>query len=316
MRFRTLVVSTALASLALIGFTGIRIASRTKQALVSHPPLGRILGAPNERIHALVMGSGPDLVLIHGANGNLRDFTLGFAERLSSRYRVIAVDRPGLGHSEPLRDGQTSVHSQARQIRAALSEIGVQHPIVLGQSYGGAVALAWALKERPAALVLVSAASMPWPGSLDPWYRLTAGPLGRHLLVSLASAFAPQSYMRRAVASVFTPQSAPENYLNHLGTNLTLRYGSLSSTVKQINGLHAEVMEMTSQYPSLELPVELIHGNADTIVPLSVHAEPLAKLLPNANLTVLENAGHMPHHTHVDEVVKAIDRAALRAGLR
>ncbi|WP_435258996.1 alpha/beta fold hydrolase [Thioclava sp. FR2] len=294
----------------------MRIASRSQQALVSHPPVGPILGTSEKGVHTFVTGSGPDLVLIHGANGNLRDFTLGFAERLSSSYRVIAVDRPGLGHSKSMPDGQTSVHDQARQIRAALREIGVQRPIVLGQSYGGAVALAWALQEEPAALVLVSAATMPWPGSLDPWYRITANPIGRHLIVPLASAFVPKSYMRRAVAGVFAPQAAPENYSEHLGTNLTLRYGSLSSTVQQINGLRADVVQMQSHYPMLNLPVELVHGDADTIVPLTIHAEPLAKLLPNANLTVLQNVGHMPHHTHVEEVVNAIDRAALRAGLR
>lgn len=315
-RFRILVVSTALASLALAGLTGMRIALRDRKAMASHPPVGRILGPSGKGVHTLVTGSGPDLVLIHGANGNLRDFTLGLTEALSSSYRVIAVDRPGLGHSAPLPDRQTSVHAQAEQIRNALRDLGLQRPVVLGQSYGGAVALAWALQEKPAALVLVSAATMPWPGSLDPWYRMTANPLGRHTLVPLASAFVPERYVDRAVAGVFAPHPAPENYSKHLGPSLTLRHGSLSTTVRQINRLRAEVEEMVQHYPSLELPVEIIHGDSDTIVPLKVHAEPLSRLLPSGNLSILSGVGHMPHHTHVSEVVEAIDRAARRAGLR
>ncbi len=51
-------------------------------------------------------------------------------------------------------------------------------------------------------------------------------------------------------------------------------------------------------------------------MPLEVHSARLAELIPGANLTVLENVGHMPHHTVPDEVVAAIDRAAARAGLR
>ena len=53
--------------------------------------------------------------------------------------------------------------------------------------------------------------------------------------------------------------------------------------------------------------MEIIHGDADTIVPLSV---------PNAVLTVLDGIGHMPHHAAPDAVEDAIDRAAQRAGLR
>ena len=45
-------------------------------------------------------GEGPDVVLIHGAFGSLRDFTFDLSDRLSERYRVIAFDRPGLGYTD------------------------------------------------------------------------------------------------------------------------------------------------------------------------------------------------------------------------
>jgi pimeloyl-ACP methyl ester carboxylesterase len=47
-------------------------------------------------------------------------------------------------------------------------------------------------------------------------------------------------------------------------------------------------------------------------VPLDIHSAPLAKLLPNVLLTVIPGAGHMPHHSHAEVVIAAIDRAALR----
>ena len=68
--------------------------------------------------------------------------------------------------------------------------------------------------------------------------------------------------------------------------------------------------------PSLALPIELVHGDADTIVPLTIHSLPLSQRLPNAQLIVLPGVGHMPHHTHPEVVLAAIDRAAARAGLR
>jgi pimeloyl-ACP methyl ester carboxylesterase len=72
---------------------------------------------------------------------------------------------------------------------------------------------------------------------------------------------------------------------------------------------------MARDYPRLSLPVEILHGIADTIVPADIHALPLSRRLPDARLTLIDGAGHMPHHTHPDAIIAAIDRARLRAGL-
>lgn len=316
MTFKTLAVSLALLGLGAVAATAWRVSARERAALIDTPPTGQFVMVAGQRVHLVTQGSGPDLVLIHGASGNLRDFTMGLSDRLAKSYRVIAIDRPGLGHSDPMEGGDTSPAGQARILRGAVAQLGVTNPIVLGQSYGGAVALAWALQEKPAALVLVSAVSMPWPGALDPWYRVTASAFGRATLVPLASAFVPASYAQRAVRAVFAPDIVPVDYLDRLGLALTLRRSALAVNVSQINDLRPYVVDMVPHYPTLDMPVELIHGDADTVVPLSVHAERLAPLLPDAGLTVLPGAGHMPHHTHPDAVLAAIDRAASRARLR
>jgi pimeloyl-ACP methyl ester carboxylesterase len=174
------------------------------------------------------------------------------------------------------------------------------------------VALAWALDGGPRALVLVGSPSLPWPGKLDIWYRVNANPMGRMLAVPLASAFVPDSYVRQATAAVFAPDPVPMGYDDFLGTALTLRRETLAANVAQVNALRAELVMMEPRYPSLTLPVELIHGTADTIVPLQIHSAPLSQRLPNATLTVIPGAGHMPHHAHADQVLAAIERAALR----
>jgi len=184
--------------------------------------------------------------------------------------------------------------------------------VVLGQSYGGAVALAWALEGGPRALVLVSSPSLPWPGALDPWYRVTSTALGRALAIPLVAAFVPQSYVTAATTAVFAPDTVPAGYEAHLGTALTLRRQTLAANTAQINALRAELVTMEQRYPTLSLPVELLHGTADTIVPLHIHSQPLSQLLPNVALTVIDGAGHMPHHSHSQTVIDAIDRAALR----
>lgn len=183
------------AAAAFAGATLWRAQARGARAVTAHPPEGRLIALPDgRRLHAVVRGEGPDLVLIHGASGSSRDVTFALVDRLAPAFRVIAVDRPGLGHSDPLPHGDASLVGQVAAIRAACASLGATNPLLVGQSYGGSVALAWALGHPAAALVTLSAPSLPWPGSLDPWYRLTASPVGRALL---AAAWVPEAYVRR-----------------------------------------------------------------------------------------------------------------------
>ena len=310
MTLRRLATSLLIAALGLAGVTHWRVGSREAAAELAYPPTGEFVVVDGLRLHYEIAGQGPDLVMIHGASGSLRDLTYALRDRLTDRFRVIVIDRPGLGHSDPMPDN--SLAAQARVIKAAVAQLGVTEPVVLGQSYGGAVALAWALEGGPKALVLVGSPSLPWPGSLDIWYRMTTTAPGRAVLIPLASAFVPQSYVSSATKGVFAPDPVPPGYEDHLGTALTLRRASLAANTAQVNGLRAELVAMAPLYPTLDLPVELIHGTEDTIVPLHIHSAPLADLLPNATLTVIDGAGHMPHHSHSDTVVAAILRAALR----
>ena len=310
MTLKKLAVSLLIAAVALVVVTVWRASSREAAAEAAYPPTGQFVTVDGKRLHYEMQGSGPDLVMIHGASGSLRDLTFALRDRLTDRYRVTVVDRPGLGHSDALDDA--SLLAQARFIKAGVAQLGVKDPIVLGQSYGGSVALAWALDGGPKALVLVASPSLPWPGKLDIWYRITANPVGRALAVPLASAFVPDAYVRSAIDAVFAPDPVPPGYDAFIGTPLTLRRETLAANVAQVNALRAELVTMEPRYPTLTLPVELVHGDADTVVPLTIHSLLLSKLLPNVTLTVIPGAGHMPHHANADVVIAAIDRAALR----
>ncbi len=309
----------------LIAATQWRASVREHRALAEYGPEGDIFDVNGINVHARIMGSGPDLILIHGASGNIRDFTFDFAERLTHRYRVIIFDRPGFGWTDRLPENagawnssSESPQEQAALLQAAADQIGVRNPIVLGHSYGGAVALAWGL-ARPddtAALVLVSAVSNPWPGGLGALYRINGSALGGALLIPLITAFTPEWMVRETVAGIFAPQSAPEGYARHVGPSLTLRRSSMRANAEQVNSLRPHIVEMSQHYDTLPMPIEQVHGTSDTIVPVHIHAEVLATQAPGAHLTRLTGIGHMPHHTASTEVIAAINRAALRAGLR
>lgn len=310
-----------LGSLAAAGCSVIAAAPaarREAEAARRYPPTGRFVTVGTRRVHLQTEGRGPDVVLIHGASGNLRDFTFGLMGRLARRYRVTAFDRPGLGWSDDLGDEGVSPLAQAAVLRAAAAEAGIRRPVVVGQSYGGAVAMAWALgaPAETAAVVSIAGATMPWPGGLGPFYAITGSDLGAVTVVPLITAFTSDSRAESAVAGIFAPDPVPDGYLEHIGAGLTLRRESLVVNSRQVNGLKPYVQAMSEAYPRLALPVEAVHGTADTIVPLRIHSEPMVRLLPDARLTVLQGTGHMPHHAAPDAVIAAIDRAAARARLR
>ena len=118
-----------------------------------------IVEVSGHRVHYVEKGNGPPLVLIHGASGNLRDWTYRAVDQLSRRYRVIAFDRPGMGYTPRIDSDGASIFEQAALLSAASRQLGAERPIVLGHSYGGAVALAWAASTR--FLKLLSSDSSP-----------------------------------------------------------------------------------------------------------------------------------------------------------
>ncbi len=280
-------------------------------------PEGGFVTLPEGRIHAIVRGEGPDLVMIHGANGNARDFSFELIDRLADDFRVIAFDRPGFGFSDDLGGPEGPVE-QADLLRAAAEALGVEQPIILGHSYGGAVAMAWALRSEDdlAGLTLLAPATHPWPGELGLWYRLTASRLGQSVVLPVVARLAPRFSVERTLERVFAPDPVPEGYLEHLGFDLTLDADQLTLNARQVNNLREHVEAMAPGYPALTLPIEVLHGTKDKTVGLSYHSERLVEDIESASLTVLEGVGHMPHHARPEEVVAAVERTATRAGLR
>lgn len=316
-------VLKALISLLILVVAGVAItqwqaARNEARAEASHPPPGQFVDVDGIRIHAEVLGSGPDLVLIHGSSGSTRDMSFALAPALADRYRVILLDRPGHGFSDPLPKGRETISDQALFLSAAADRLGAKKPIVMGQSYGGAVALAWAVQfpERLSALVPVSAPSTPWTTPLDPYYQLITSSWGNLLVVPLITAFVPDSRVEATMTEVFAPQAVPQDYLRHFNPRLSLRRAATRANARQRFNLLDEVTALYPRYPDISVPTEIVHGDADDIVSHSLHSENLVTRIPGAVLTLLPGIGHMPQHVSVPEVTAAIDRAAVRAGLR
>ncbi len=298
--------------------TAWRVSQNEASAEASFPPEGEIIDVDGVPIHAVVMGEGPDVVLIHGSSGNTRDMTFALAPILAKNFRVIVFDRPGLGYSGSFNPDGESIEEQAIILQKAAAILGADKPIVAGQSYGGSVSLAWAVTrpENISALVLIAPAAIPWEIPLDGFNRLASTSAGNALALPLISAFVPEWYVEKALDQVFAPQSAPEGYARHFGPGLTIRRSSMHANAKQRANLLEEIRALQPQYKDISVPTEIVHGTADETVGLWWHSQRLIEQIPDAELIELAGIGHMPQVVAAPEVAAAIERAAQRAAQR
>ena len=147
------------AAAAALGAMTVYNVNRARKAESEHPPKGQFVTVDGVRLHYLEKGEGPPVVLLHGNLVTAEDFgTSGVLALLAKRHRVIAFDRPGFGYSDRPHGSAWSARAQADLLRDALITLGINRPVVLGHSWGAAVALALALNHPTAArgLVLLS----------------------------------------------------------------------------------------------------------------------------------------------------------------
>ncbi|WP_415971835.1 alpha/beta fold hydrolase [Rhodococcus sp. 077-4] len=132
---------------------------------VKHPP-GRYVEVDGQRLHLLVRGTGPTVVLCGGLGSNWFDWN-DTVDILSAHHRVVVLDRPGFGLSDPLPEGVTpTVQGEADRIVGVLDALGIAEPaVVAGHSIAGfyaeAVARLYASRIRGVLLLDSSAESDP-----------------------------------------------------------------------------------------------------------------------------------------------------------
>jgi pimeloyl-ACP methyl ester carboxylesterase len=298
----------------------------------AHPPSGRFVDVDGGRLHLVELGkrvipseaaaeedSRPPVVLIHGASANLADTRLALGDRLAQTRRVVLVDRPGHGWSD--RPGGAEDASPARQaalIGEALERIGVERFVLVGHSFGGTVATAFALAypQRLAGLVLLAPVTHPWKGGLA-WYNaLLTMPVAGFVFARALALPVGELLLERGARDVFEPQAMPHDYLRRAATRLLLRPAEFVANAQDIAVLKAFVTAQVPRYSDIAVPTVVLSGDADTTVSPRLHARAIAAALRDARLVILPGIGHMPQHVATDEVIAAIDMVSAVRGVQ
>ncbi len=287
---------------------------RTAQLSADLEPSGAFVTVDGVQLHYRIIGQGPQAIALHGASGNLREWQAGPAQAIAEVATVLLLDRPGHGFSDRPKEA-FDVTVQARLLRKAAEKLGFAGATLIGHSLGGATALAWATQfpESISGLLLVSSPSQVWERGTGLLYDLIANPVIGPVLVRTLPAFAGGKLIDDALVRIFAPQTAPPGYAQDIDARLALRPATARANALDITQLKATIRTLVPKYPALPMPVEMIHGTADVIVPAAVHSDKLIEQIPNARYTRLEGIGHMPHQVAPDALVAALKRLTAKA---
>jgi pimeloyl-ACP methyl ester carboxylesterase len=284
---------------------------RARKAEREHPPTGRFVTVDGVRLHYIEKGEGPPVVLLHGNVVTAEDFqTSGVLDLTAARHRVIAFDRPGFGYSDRPHGSAWSARAQADLLRDALVILGVNRPVVLGHSWGAAVALALALNHPDAVrgLVLLSGYYYPTLRADVLLSAPTAIPIVGDLLRYSISPLFGRVMQPLLLKGMFAPLPVPASFAKDSTSNMSVRPGQIRAESQDGVAMIPGAMAMWHRYQELTMPVVIMAGTKDRVVNCE-QARRLHGQITHSSLRLVPDVGHMLHYAVPEEVAEAIEEA-------
>lgn len=264
-------------------------------------------GTDGLEIHYWDAGSGPrNFLLLHGFALNVYTWDETF-DYFASQRRTVAYDRIPFGLSErPLPPDWQSENPYSRQATVEqaitlLDELGIDKAVVVGNSAGGLLAMQLALAhpERVEGLILAAPAVFSGNGSPPLAQALSNTPQMKRVGPLIARLIGQIEF-----AGELTAVQKQQAAIGTQVTNWDLALWEFTGATSQL--------DLSSQLDQLTMPTLVITGDSDTFIPTDESIR-LAGELPNAELVVLPNCGHIPQQECETLFLEAV--AAWLAGI-
>lgn len=288
------------------------IAAAAKAAV---PKIGKTTRVRGGEIHWVESGQGRPIVMIHGLGANLRNFTYALTGKLDDEFRVIALDRAGCGWSERDSAAQATLPEQARMVAEFIEKEGLENPVVVGHSLGGAVALTLGLnhKEVVGSLALLCPATQPIDETPEVFKGLDISSAGlRKFIATTISGPLGLLMEKKIFGVVFAPEPIAPDFFVKGGGKLGRSPGAFVSASEDMVYGRGSVDEVAGRESELTMPVGVLFAEADEILDPKLHGQKFASL-SGANLKMLPNRGHMIPLTAPDDCAAFIREMAQKS---
>ena len=263
------------------------------------PEIARSTVAAGIRTNYHDLGSGHPLLMIHGSGPGVSAWANWrlVMPALAERARVIAPDMAGFGYSERTAGFAYGLDAWVRQAVGLLDALGIARADLVGNSFGGGLALALAIRhpERVRRLVLMGSVGVP--------FAITPG-------LDAVWGYEPSFEAMRALLDIFAFDRALVNdELARLRYEASIRPGFHESFAAMFPAPRQRWVDALASRESdiRRLPHEtlVIHGREDRVIPLA-NAYTLADWLPRAQLHVYGRCGHWTQIEHAARFARLV----------
>ena len=273
--------------------------------VIFHSEHSRFVEIDGVRVHYQEAGEtgNPVLVLIHGFASSTLVWSKVFLKLAQAGFRVIAVDLLGFGYSGKPRNGEYTIAGQASLLRRLLDHLGSGRTMLVGSSYGGAVAATCALDHahRVEKLILVGTVN-----NNDPLrfilMRLFSSPLLGDVLSPLL--IGSRRLLRKRMKRVYDRHEWVLDERRVDARHFPLRAaGTQRAIIRTVRGWDAERISRDAHL--IRQPALLLWGENDLEIPLA-DGERLHEQIPGSRLVVFLNCGHLPHEEYPEAFTKVV----------
>jgi pimeloyl-ACP methyl ester carboxylesterase len=243
------------------------------------------------QVHYRDEGKGFPIVLIHGTASSLHTWN-AWTNELTKNYRVIRMDLPAFGITGPNATSDYSIKSYTNFLHQFLTKIKVDKFHLAGNSLGGNIAWNYAAEhpEKIEKLILVDASGLPTNKPQPAIFKMAKTPV----LNSLFLYVTPKFFIKKNMKEVYADEAKITDELITRYHKMALRVGNRQAFIDRAKiDFRVSPKVNLEKLKSIQTPTLLIWGAKDTWIPLD-NGKRMNAALPNSQLVVLENSGHVP----------------------
>ena len=270
-------------------------------------PKENYLEIENTRVRYVEAGAGPVVVMIHGNAGSVDDFDFKSLGVLCRDHRVVAVDRPGHGKSARPNGTAATLQYQTRLLHETLAHLGVTRPVLVGHSWGGALALSYAVEypQELSAIVLLAPAAYADKGEDQFLRAVLETPVIGDVSLTVGRLVFGKLILKKELERAFYPDSVSDEYLRH-ASSLWLHHKQLRAYFEDEFSLNKDLERISKHYPDIRIPVVIVTGDHDKVVSAKHNAYRLKDSIARSQLIELKNTGHQVPQTHPESIYSAL----------
>jgi pimeloyl-ACP methyl ester carboxylesterase len=254
-------------------------------------------------------GNGEDILFIHGSMGSIEDWEKLYP-LLKDKYRVTAIDRPGMGFSD-IKDKDYTIEGNVKTAREIIKKLDLKNVIIVGHSRGGAIALRMAIDydENIKGYLLLAPIGYVIDDSNAGFFttKMISIPIyGEGILVFLGPIIGEAMVEKNLVRYMKGDEAFfPENFIP-FRKELWNKAISMATRARQSDSYNAEIVKYSGKYTRIKHNVSIIAGENDR-AQIVMQNDRMAKEIPNSKYMKLKSVNHYIQYARPNEVVKALD---------